>query len=158
MGSEPLSRIDRNPCPRPTPPSLWKLVNRFPVLSVGRASNVPSSFSSFFSSAAPASPPAAAAPPAAGAAAAPPPEPTFRSRSLTSLPSSAYRVPIASESSSLLVIGMRCAVHTFANSDVHIGSTSWTPAALMRVLSLSACFEHISNLSKSHNLTLAFAH
>ena len=50
--------------------------------------NVPSSFSA---SAGASSPPAAAAPPAppAGAAAAPPPEPTFRRRSLTSLPSRA---------------------------------------------------------------------
>jgi hypothetical protein len=51
---------------------------------------LPSSFSSSLASSAAASPPApAAAPPAAGAAAALPPDPTFSSRSLTSLPSSA---------------------------------------------------------------------
>ena len=72
--------------------------------------------SSFFSSAAAAASPPAAAPPAAGAAAAPPPEPTFDSRSLTSLPSRAL-----------------------ANSDVQMGSTSATLAALIRVWSLSAC-------------------
>ena len=51
--------------------------------------DVPSSFFSSAAGSAPAASPAAgAAPPAAGAA--PPPEPTFRSRSLTSLPSRAY--------------------------------------------------------------------
>lgn len=53
---------------------------------------LPDSFSSSLVSSAAAPVPApAAAPPAAGAAAAPPPEPTFSSRSLTSLPSSAWR-------------------------------------------------------------------
>ena len=71
--------------------------------------------SSFFSSAAAGASPPAAAPPAAGAAAAPPPEPTFDSRSFTSLPSRAL-----------------------AKSDVQMGSTSATLAALIRVWSLSA--------------------
>jgi hypothetical protein len=91
-GKKALSRRDRSPCPRLTPPSLCGVLVLSPEKCEWRV-DVPSSF--FSSSAGAASPPDAAAPPAppaAGAAAAPPPEPTFRSRSLTSLPSRACRV------------------------------------------------------------------
>ena len=88
-GEKSLSRRDRSPCPRLTPPSLlWGVsIRSLPNSGISWV-NVPSSFAS---SAGAASSPAAAAPPAppAGAAAAPPPEPTFRRRSLTSLPSRA---------------------------------------------------------------------
>ena len=86
-----FSRRDRSPCPRLTLPSLRKILET----TYGRGCNiiVPSSFSSSLAAGASAAPPAAAAaPPAAGAAAAPPPEPTFRSISFTSLPSSACRL------------------------------------------------------------------
>ena len=86
-----LSRRGRNPGLRPTLPSLvGKLAIRLVWISDLIA---PSSFSSSFSAGASAAPPAAAAaPPEGAAAAAPPPEPTFRSMSFTSLPSSAYRL------------------------------------------------------------------
>ena len=90
-----LSRKDRNPCPRPTLPSLIRQcvsVCRPSILGWSRHKDLPSSFSSFFASSAGASP-AAAAPPVApegAAAAAPPPDPTFNNMSLTFLPSSAY--------------------------------------------------------------------
>jgi hypothetical protein len=85
-----LSRRDRSPCHRPTPPSLCdKSVRNDLCLLIW--CNVPSSFSS---SAGASALPAAAppAPPEAAAGAAPPPEPTFRSRSLTSLPSRACQI------------------------------------------------------------------
>jgi hypothetical protein len=133
MRKKALSRRDRSPCRRLTPPSL-----RGALVSVLRLTvdwvNIPSSF--FSSSAGASAPPAAAppAPPAAGAEAAPPPEPTFRSRSLTSLPSRAYfhirnRVSHAIHS----------VVRTLANRVVQMGSTSSIFAALISDWSLSAC-------------------
>ena len=114
--SDTLSRRDRSPCRRRTPPSLLiDLVSDRVLLAIGSMRyDLPSSA---FSSAAGASaePEAAAAPPAAGAAA-PPPEPTFRRRSLTSLPSRAL-----------------------AKREVQMGSISGTLAAVMRDWSLSAC-------------------
>jgi len=111
------NRRDRSPCPRLTPPSLLQnpmLVSINRVFRCWTQMHVPSSF--FSSAAGAASSVAAGAPPAAGAAAAaPPPEPTFKSRSLTSLPSSA-----------------------FAKSWHQIGSTSTTLAAEIRDWSLSA--------------------
>ena len=87
-----LSRRGRNPCLRPTLPFLFR------VLAICLAWNtdliVPSSFSSSFLAGASAAA-SGAAPPAAGAAAAPPPEPTFRSMSLTSLPSSACGLSVS---------------------------------------------------------------
>jgi hypothetical protein len=85
-----LSRRDRSPCRRLTPPSLCA-VSICPLPEYSCWGTIPSSF--FSSAAGASSPPVAApppAPPVVGAAAAPPPEPTFRSRSLTSLPSRAY--------------------------------------------------------------------
>ena len=112
----PLSRRDRSPCPRPTPPSLCPNVSRpFPLRTESDDMHLPSSFSSSLAASAGASPPAAAPPAAAGAAAAPPPEPTLSSSSLTSLPSSAL-----------------------AKSEHQIGSTSGTLAAVMRDCNLSA--------------------
>lgn len=127
-----LSRRDRSPCPRRTPPSLWSYVSFRAGLARGICQNVPSSFFSSSAGAA-ASPPAAAGAPPAPAAAGAPPEPTFRSRSLTSLPSRAcpriryrLRVPIQSFA------------RTLAKSVVQMGSTSSIFAALMRDWSLSA--------------------
>ena len=102
-------------------------------------SSFSSSFSGFFSSSAGVS--AAAAPPAppVGAAAAPPPDPTFKSISLTFLPSRACKhdsiyssTPPQSAQHELL---------TFAKRVVHIDSTSSTFAALMSVWSLSGFLE-----------------
>jgi hypothetical protein len=92
--------------------------------------NIPSSFSS---SAGASAPPAAAppAPPAAGAAAAPPPEPTFRSRSLTSLPSRAYFHIRNHISRAIHSVG-----RTLANRVVQMGSTSSIFAALISDWSL----------------------
>lgn len=120
-GDKALSRRDRNPCPRLTLPSLVianvSVPSPFRKISyIWISVNIPSSFSSSFASSAAGAAPPAAAPPAAGAAAAPPPDPTFKSRSLTSLPSSAFAKRVA-----------------------QIGSTSATPAALIMVLILSAC-------------------
>ena len=112
-----LSRRDRSPCRRRTPPSLLDDIVSDRVLVLVLSSmrfDLPSSaFSSAGASAEAAAPPAAA-PPAAGAAA--PPEPTFRRRSLTSLPSRAL-----------------------AKREVQMGSISGTLAAEMRAWSLSAC-------------------
>lgn len=114
---ETLSRRDRSPCRRRTPPSLLrKIVSECALvmaveLHVRR--NLPSSF--FSAGASSAAPAAGAAPPAAGAAA-PPPEPTFRRSSLTSLPSRAL-----------------------AKMEVQMGSISGTLAAEMRDWSLSDC-------------------
>ena len=83
-----LNRTDRNPCRRLTLPSLLVGTCQYMARGFRGELNIPSSFSSSFVSSAAAAPPVAA-PPAAGAAAAPPPEPTFSSRSLTSLPSRA---------------------------------------------------------------------
>ena len=115
--SDTLSRRDRSPCRRRTPPSLLDDIVSDRVLVLVLSSmrfDLPSSaFSSAGASAEAAAPPAAA-PPAAGAAA--PPEPTFRRRSLTSLPSRAL-----------------------AKREVQMGSISGTLAAEMRAWSLSAC-------------------
>lgn len=119
---KPLSRRDRSPYPRLTPPSLHTTIPVSKLLTPSHLPttnvfNLPSSLASSLGASAAASPPAAAAPPAAvGAAAAPPPEPTFMSRSLTSLPSRAL-----------------------AKSWHQMGSTSGTLAAVMRDWSLSAC-------------------
>jgi hypothetical protein len=126
-GKKALSRRDRSPCPRLTPPSLCGVLVLSPEKCEWRV-DVPSSF--FSSSAGAASPPDAAAPPAppaAGAAAAPPPEPTFRSRSLTSLPSRACRLVLS-----------HLGVRTLAKRVVQMGSTSSIFAALMSDWSLSA--------------------
>lgn len=100
----PLSRKDRNPCPRLTLPLLEQkktLVSRIFQIIASRDIFVHSSRklyipSSFFSSAAGvasvgAAPPAPPAPAPAPAGAAAPAEPTFVRRSLTSLPSRAFQ-------------------------------------------------------------------
>ncbi len=112
-----LSRRDRIPCLRRILPSLfWEKQLAMHGAQSSYCCNAPSSFFSSSAGAASSAAPPAAAPPAAGAAAAPPPpEPTFRSMSLTSLPSRAL-----------------------ANRVAQMGSTSGTPAALMRVFNLSA--------------------
>jgi hypothetical protein len=104
------------------------------ILVVGEQwADVPSSF--FSSSAGAASPPAAAppAPPAAGAAAAPPPEPTFRSKSLTSLPSRA-----CPNIRNHISAAIHSDVRTLAKRVVQMGSTSSIFAALISDWSLSA--------------------
>jgi hypothetical protein len=84
---------------------------------------------------------AASLPPVApgpeGAAAAPLPEPTFRRRSLTSFPSSAYSL-INRFNSSLQLYRNAKRRPTFANNEVQIVSTSSTFAAESNVCSFSA--------------------
>jgi hypothetical protein len=121
-----LSRKDRNPYPRPIPPSLLCVSVKISKTTAGKIS-LPSTFSSSLASstAAPADAPAAGP----EAAAAPPPDPTFRRRSLTSLPSSAC---IPSQSHCRPGVLQRF-VRTLAKREVQIGSTSAIFAAVMRV-------------------------
>jgi hypothetical protein len=105
--------------------------------------SLPSSFSSSFTSSGATAPPAAGAPPDATAAA-PPPEPTFRRRSFTSLPSSACG-HISRRYFEIIFLDV---VLTLAKRVVHIGSTSGTLAAEMRVCSLSAFAERQHRINR----------